>query len=73
MWLRCVVDVGITGPDKGQGGRYLILSSGDKGSVPHGEFHQPANPQDIILASETTHSGRLITLPRPLPTAGSGR
>ncbi len=25
MWQRWVVDVGITGPDKGEGGKYLFL------------------------------------------------
>lgn len=36
MWQRWVVDVGITGPDKGEGGKYLFLPPGYKGSVPQG-------------------------------------
>ena len=36
MWYRWVVDVGITGPDKGRGGKYLFLPPGYKGSVPTG-------------------------------------
>src|SRR5271167_746295 len=36
MWYRWVVDVGITGPDKGKGGKYLLLPPGYKGTVPEG-------------------------------------
>ena len=31
-----VIDVGITGPDKGMGGNYLLLPPGYKGNVPGG-------------------------------------
>jgi hypothetical protein len=34
MWQRWVVDVGITGPDKGEGGKYLFLPPGHKDDVP---------------------------------------
>ena len=37
-WGRWVVDVGLTGPDKGQGGRYLLLPPGYDGDVPDGYF-----------------------------------
>jgi hypothetical protein len=36
MWYRWVVDLGITGPDKGLGGKYLLLPPGYKGQVPKG-------------------------------------
>jgi hypothetical protein len=38
MWYRWVADVGITGPDKGQGGKYLLLPPGYSGAVPGGYF-----------------------------------
>ena len=38
MWFRYVSDLGIAGPDKGKGGKYLILPPGYKGSVPDGYF-----------------------------------
>jgi hypothetical protein len=43
MWQRWVIDVGITGPDKGRGGKYLFLPPGYKGKVPKGYFvvHSP--------------------------------
>lgn len=36
FWYKWVVDVGVTGPDKGAGGKYLILPPGYAGDVPAG-------------------------------------
>jgi hypothetical protein len=38
MWYHFVVDLGIVGPDKGEGGKYLLLPPGYKGEVPQGYF-----------------------------------
>jgi len=38
MWYRWVVDIGFTGPDKGEGGKFLILPPGYKGEIPDGYF-----------------------------------
>jgi hypothetical protein len=38
FWFRWVIDVGVTGPDKGKGGKYLLLPPGYKGDVPEGYF-----------------------------------
>ncbi len=35
-WFRWVSDVGITGPDKGKGGKFLLLPPGYTGDVPEG-------------------------------------
>jgi len=35
-WFRWVTDVGITGPDKGKGGKYLLLPPGYTGAIPDG-------------------------------------
>ena len=37
-WFRWVTDVGFTGPDKGQGGKYLLLPPGYTGKIPDGYF-----------------------------------
>ena len=37
-WFRYVEDMGIAGPDKGKGGKYLVLPPGYKGDVPSGYF-----------------------------------
>lgn len=36
FWYKWVTDVGVTGPDKGEGGKYLILPPGYAGDVPDG-------------------------------------
>jgi hypothetical protein len=38
FWFRYVADMGIAGPDKGQGGKYLFLPPGYDGEVPDGYF-----------------------------------
>jgi hypothetical protein len=37
-WFRWVTDIGFTGPDKGKGGKYLLLQPGYTGAVPDGYF-----------------------------------
>jgi hypothetical protein len=38
FWYHWVADIGITGADKGKGGKYLILPPGYAGNVPEGYF-----------------------------------
>ncbi|MBP1748658.1 MAG: hypothetical protein H6Q52_1197 [Deltaproteobacteria bacterium] len=38
MWYKFVIDLGFPGPDKGEGGKYLLLPPGYKGNVPKGYF-----------------------------------
>ncbi len=38
FWFHWVGDIGVTGPDKGAGGKYLLLPPGYKGSAPEGYF-----------------------------------
>lgn len=38
FWFRYVTDMGIAGPDKGQGGKYLFLPPGYAGDEPDGYF-----------------------------------
>lgn len=38
FWYRWVADVGITGDDKGKGGKYLVLPPGYQGEIPPGYF-----------------------------------
>jgi hypothetical protein len=37
-WQRFVGNIGVTGPDKGKGGKYLVLPPGYDGDVPDGYF-----------------------------------
>src|SRR5262249_54949697 len=47
MWFRWIVDLGLPGPDRGEGGRYLFLPPDYAGVVPEGGYH--------VARSATTH------------------
>jgi hypothetical protein len=38
-WFRWVIDAGASGPDRGQGGKYLIVPPGYSGELPEGGFY----------------------------------
>ena len=38
MWMRYIADTGNAGPDRGQGGKYLVLPPGYDGEVPDGYY-----------------------------------
>jgi hypothetical protein len=38
-WFRWVIDVGLPGPDRGEGGKYLIVPPDYEGTLPEGEFN----------------------------------
>lgn len=38
-WFRWVIDVGLPGPDRGEGGKYLIVPPDYKGALPEGGFN----------------------------------
>lgn len=50
-WQRFVGNIGITGPDKGKGGKYLVLPPGYHGDVPEGYFllKPPTNRNFLFL------------------------
>jgi hypothetical protein len=37
-WFRWIVDVGLPGPDRGEGGKYLIVPPGYKGALPESGY-----------------------------------
>ena len=39
MWFRWVTDVGLPGPDRGEGGKYLFVGPGYDGPLPDSGFH----------------------------------
>lgn len=42
FWFRFVTDIGPLGPDKGNGGKFLLLPPGYTGDVPDGYFVLPS-------------------------------
>ncbi|MCU0788887.1 MAG: DUF1254 domain-containing protein [Verrucomicrobia bacterium] len=39
MWFSWIIDVGFPGPDRGEGGRYLLVPPGYDGPLPEGGFY----------------------------------
>ena len=39
MWWRWIVDFGLPGPDRGEGGRYLLVPPGYDGPLPDSGYH----------------------------------
>jgi hypothetical protein len=48
MWFRWVTDFGLPGPDRGEGGRYLVVSPGYDGPLPEGGYY--------VCHSRTNHA-----------------
>jgi len=46
-WFRYLQDIGPAGPDKGKGGKYLVLPPGYQGDIPDGCFVVPSNTYDL--------------------------
>ena len=39
MWCQWIVDFGLSGPDRGEGGRFLLVPPGDDGPLPDSGYH----------------------------------
>jgi hypothetical protein len=48
-WFRWVIDLGVPGPDRGEGGKYLILPPGYDGPLPEGAFFVAQARTNTIL------------------------
>jgi hypothetical protein len=51
FWFRYVTDMGIAGPDKGEGGKYLFVPPDYEGDIPEGYFvcHTPTYTNWVVL------------------------
>lgn len=47
-WQRPIAEVGPFGPDKGKGGKFLLLPPGYKGSAPEGYFATPSRTNHVM-------------------------
>jgi hypothetical protein len=49
MWFSWIIDVGFPGPDRGEGGRYLIVPPGYDGPLPEGGFYVARSRTNHVL------------------------
>ena len=65
-WWRWVIDFGAPGPDRGEGGKYLVLPPGYDGPVPEGGFFSAA-PGPAACSSSAACSWTRMTRSRRSP------
>jgi hypothetical protein len=49
QWFRWVIDIGLPGPDRGEGGKYLIVGPGYDGPLPDGGFYTARAKTNYVL------------------------
>ena len=49
MWFSWIIDIGFPGPDRGEGGKYLILPPGYDGPLPEGGFYIARSKTNRVL------------------------
>ena len=48
-WFRWIIDIGLPGPDRGEGGKYLIVPPGYDGPLPEGGFAVARSRTNYVL------------------------
>ena len=58
-WQRWLIDLGNAGPDKGKGGKYLLIPPGYKGEIPDGYFNVqcPTNRNWVMVRGFVQDTG----------------
>ncbi|RFB88446.1 hypothetical protein B5K11_23395 [Rhizobium leguminosarum bv. trifolii] len=64
MWFQWIIDIGFPGPDRGEGGRYLILPPGYDGPAPDGGFYVARSKTNRVLYASRAY----LTDNNPEPT-----
>jgi hypothetical protein len=49
MWFGWIIDIGFPGPDRGEGGRYLLVPPGYDGPLPEGGFYVARSKTERVL------------------------
>jgi hypothetical protein len=49
MWFSWMIDVGFSGPDRGEGGKYLLVPPGYTGLLPEGGFYRARSSTNRVL------------------------
>src|SRR5246127_4931342 len=65
MWFGWIIDIGFPGPDRGEGGRYLLIPPGYDGPLPDGGFYVARSKTTRVLYAARA----FLTKDDPKPTA----
>jgi hypothetical protein len=55
MWFGWIIDIGFPGPDRGEGGRYLIVPPGYDGPLPDSGFHVAHSKTNRVLYASRSY------------------
>ena len=70
MAFRFMVNLGVAGPDKGKGGKYLVLPPGFKGEVPEGYFAVPSKTNGLWVFMRG-YLDKSLPLDKAIPAAST--
>ena len=70
MAFRYMTDLGVAGPDKGKGGKYLVLPPGYKGEVPKGYFAVPSKTNGVWVFTRG-YLDKKLPLDKAIPAASA--
>ena len=70
MAFRYMTDLGVAGPDKGKGGKFLVLPPGYKGEVPKGYFVVPSKTNGVWVFTRG-YLDKKLPLDKAIPAASA--
>ena len=70
MAFRYMTDLGVAGPDKGKGGKFLVLPPGYKGDVPEGYFVVPSKTSGVWVFMRG-YLDKSLPLEKAIPAASA--
>ena len=70
MAFRYMTDLGVAGPDKGKGGKFLVLPPGYKGDVPDGYFVVPSKTSGVWVFMRG-YLDKKLPLDKAIPAASA--
>ena len=70
MAFRYMSDLGVAGPDKGKGGKFLVLPPSYKGEVPKGYFVVPSNTNGVWVFTRG-YLDKKLPLDKAIPAASA--
>jgi hypothetical protein len=70
MAFRYMTDLGVAGPDKGKGGKFLVLPPGYQGGVPNGYFVVPSKTNGVWVFTRG-YLDKKLPLDKAIPAASA--
>ena len=59
MWFQWIIDFGLPGPDRGAGGKFLLVPPGYDGPLPEGGFYVGhSRTNRVLMLGPVVHAGR---------------